>query len=175
MNKRSFATRKVYSKRPAASKSQKKSILDSGVIKKSSKTVLIWGLLVINIILVASLIRKIIIPANLREAAIVDGTSTSVQVLNGCGATGAANVFAEILRENRYNVVAVGNADSFDYEKSVVINRGQIEDKEVEKIASIVGVGKDRILKIESQTSQSDVDLIVGADYQKLRAFRKRR
>jgi len=174
VNKRSFTTRKVYARKPAGTKTGKKSVIDAGAIKKGSKTILIWGLLVINIILVASLVKKIIIPSGGTETSIVDGSATSVSVLNGCGVKGVALIFADALREKHYNVVHTGNAETFDYEKSVLINRGQISNREVEKIASLVGVSRDRILTIESKTSQSDVDLIIGSDYKDLRAYKKR-
>jgi hypothetical protein len=175
VNKRSFATRKVYTKRPVRQAAAKKSGLGAGFLKKNAKTVLIWGLVVINVVLLGSLAKKILQPfspgVNIKEQT---KNAATVQVLNGCGAKGVANVFADALREKRYDVVAVGNADTFDYEKSVLINRGRVENKEVEKIASVLGVSKDRILNIESQTSQSDVDLIIGSDYQNLRAFRNK-
>ncbi len=174
VNKRSFATRKVYARKPASTKTGKKSAFDTGAIKKGSKTILIWGLLVINVILVASLVKKIIIPSGGTDTSIVDSSSTSVSVLNGCGVKGVALVFADALREKHYNVVNTGNAETFDYEKSVLINRGQISSKEAEKIAALVGVSRDRILTIESKTSQSDVDLIIGSDYKDLRAYKKK-
>ncbi|HNY92972.1 MAG TPA: LytR C-terminal domain-containing protein [bacterium] len=174
MNKRSFTTRKVYARKPASTKTGKKSVIDTGAIKKGSKTILIWGLLVINVILVASLVKKIIIPSGGTGTSIVDSSTTSVSVLNGCGVKGVALVFADALREKQYNVVNTGNAETFDYEKSVLINRGQISNREVEKIAALVGVSRDRILTIESKTSQSDVDLIIGSDYKDLRAYKKK-
>jgi hypothetical protein len=174
VNKRSFATRKVYTRRPANQKTTKKSGFNAGLLKKSGKNLLIWGLLVINVVLIASLVKKIVLPSGGTPASIVDTSTTTVSVLNGCGAKGVANVFADALREKHYNVVTVGNADSFDYEKSVLINRRQVENKEVERIASVVGIAKDRILVIESQTAQSDVELIIGTDYQNMRAYRKK-
>ncbi len=177
MNKRSFATRKVYARRPAPIKSAKKSGSAAGLVKKNLKTIMIWGLVVINVVLLGSLARKILQPFGGPGGHIDQpvANATTVQVLNGCGAQGVANVFADALRQKRYDVVGVGNADTFDYETSVLINRGRVESREVEKIASILGVPKDRILVIESQTSQSDVELIIGADYRDLRAFRRTR
>ncbi|HOT98144.1 MAG TPA: LytR C-terminal domain-containing protein [bacterium] len=174
MNKRAFATRKVYVKRPANQKPARSSSPAAGFFKKGGKDILIWGLLVVNIVLIASLVKKIVLPAGGTPTTIVNSSTTSVAVLNGCGVKGVANVFADALREKQYNVVAVGNAETFDYEKSVLINRGQVENKEVERIASIVGVSRDRILTIESKTAQSDVEFVVGADYKDLRAYRKK-
>ncbi|HNW58464.1 MAG TPA: LytR C-terminal domain-containing protein [bacterium] len=173
MSKRSFVSRKVYARRPASQKPARSSSTGAGFFKKGGKNILIWGLLVINVVLIASLLKKIVLPSG-TPTTIVDSSTTSVAVLNGCGAKGVANVFADALREKHYNVVAVGNADTFDYEKSVLINRGQVENKEVERIASIVGVSRDRILVIESKTAQSDVELVIGTDYKDLRAYRKK-
>ncbi len=174
MTKRSFTNRKVYVKRPASQKSARSSSPGAGFFKKGGKNILIWGLLVVNIVLIASLVKKIVLPSGGTPTTIVDRSSTSVSVLNGCGATGVAKVFADALREKQYNVVAVGNAETSDYEKSVLINRGQVDSKEVERIASVVGLSRDRILTIESRTAQSDVEFVVGADYKDLRAYRKK-
>jgi len=138
---------------------------------------IIWGLVVLNVILIGSLIQKIFSPFGPLPSRVdvINADTISIEILNGCGAHGVANVFSEVLREKQYDVVSVGNAETFDYERSVIIDRGRTDRKKVEKIASILGVSRDRILQIESQTSQSDVTLIIGSDYTGLKAYRQRR
>ncbi|MDR2807474.1 MAG: LCP family protein [Spirochaetaceae bacterium] len=46
----------------------------------------------------------------------------SVEVLNGTTANGLAGRTAELLRDFGYDVVTVGNADSSDYEKTIIID-----------------------------------------------------
>lgn len=176
MNKRSFATRKVFTKKPARQGNGKKSGFKIGALSRQWRQLLVWGMVVLNVVLLGSLAKQL-----LRPGGITGGinhptqNTTTIEVANGCGTAGIANTFAEALRSKNYDVVGVGNADSFDYETSVLIDRGRIDRDEVEKIASLLGVSKDRILRIENQTAQSDVEFIIGADYKSLRAFRKKR
>lgn len=176
MNKRSFATRKVFTKKPARQSSGKKNGFKIGTLSRQWRQLLVWGMVVLNVVLLGSLAKQLLRPGGI-GGRIKDPVqnSTTIEVANGCGVSGIANTFAEALRSKNYDVVGVGNADSFDYETSVVIDRGRIDRDEVEKIASLLGVSKDRILRIENQTAQSDVEFIIGADYKSLRAFRKKR
>jgi LytR cell envelope-related transcriptional attenuator len=49
---------------------------------------------------------------------------TRAQVLNGCGVAGAGAAMASVLRRaGGIDVVEIGNADDFDFESSVVIDR----------------------------------------------------
>lgn len=177
MNKRSFATRKVYNRRPSRPASNKKPSTTVRSLRKNANMLIIWGLVVINVILIGSLIQKIFSPFGPLPSRVdvPNQDAVSVEILNGCGAHGIANVFSEVLREKQYDVVSVGNADTFDYERCVLIDRGRVDRKKIEKVASLLGVSRDRILQIESQTSQSDVTLILGADYSSLKAYRQRR
>ena len=64
-----------------------------------------------------------------------------IAVLNGCGREGLASIFADRLRNIGYDVVngQGGNADSFDFEISVVVARkGNIEDAET--VAKDLGI-----------------------------------
>lgn len=47
-------------------------------------------------------------------------SNLSVEVLNGSGVVGAAKKAADILKELGYSVPSTGNADSYDYEKTVI-------------------------------------------------------
>lgn len=49
-----------------------------------------------------------------------DKSSLTVEVLNGSGEVGAASKVSAILKELGYNVVSIGNADSFDYIDTVI-------------------------------------------------------
>ena len=48
-----------------------------------------------------------------------------VEILNGCGEPGIAAKFSEFLRVKRVDVVRSENADNFDYENTVLIQRNE--------------------------------------------------
>jgi hypothetical protein len=84
-----------------------------------------------------------------------------VEVLNGSGRRGVASEVAEFLRDRGLDVVYVGNADSFDHERTVVIDRvGRPE--QATTVAGILGYGE-----VQSETDSLrlvEVTVILGAD-----------
>jgi hypothetical protein len=88
-----------------------------------------------------------------------------VQVLNGCGTRGAGREVANELRLEGYDVADVGNARSFDFSESMVIDR--VGRGRAREIARALGVENVIIQRIEG--SQYDATMIVGKDF-KLRA-----
>ena len=46
-----------------------------------------------------------------------------IEILNGCGTPGIAAKFSQFLREKRVDVVRSENADHFEYEKTILIQR----------------------------------------------------
>ena len=93
-----------------------------------------------------------------------------VEVLNGCGVPRIAARVQEFLRERGYDVVNVENAPGFDYEETLVIDRGGdlrvAEDlaRDLDTRNVIRQVRPDLVLQ---------VTVILGADYQNLRPFRE--
>jgi hypothetical protein len=88
-----------------------------------------------------------------------------VQVLNGCGVRGAGREIANRLRLKGYDVADVGNARTFDFAESVVIDR--VGGGRAREIASALGVENVIIQRIEG--SRYDATMIIGKDF-KLRA-----
>ncbi len=87
-----------------------------------------------------------------------------VEVLNGCGVSGIADKFMDILREKNFDVVNLGNYRSFDIDKTIVIDRsGKI--KSAEYLAEIIGIEKWNVIQQKNKNYFLDVSLIVGKDY----------
>lgn len=85
-----------------------------------------------------------------------------VEVRNGNGREGVAQVVADILTQNGYRVSSVENADSFDHPKSeVIVHKENL--KGVEEIASLLN-SADIKQDINEETS-ADVTVIIGKDY----------
>jgi hypothetical protein len=85
--------------------------------------------------------------------------NTNVEVLNGCGIEGAATKIKERLEANGYNVVAVGNAATFDYKETVIETAEGKKDAGL-RTANLFGIGERKI-----EPLSYDVKIIIGDDY----------
>jgi hypothetical protein len=165
-----------YQKRPGTKPQQtNKPGFQFGGIKKKFGNAFVWSLVLINVILIASLLQKLLNNRIGVQNDYIEENSLSVVVQNGCGEKGVGVVFSDFLKTKKYDVVSVGNADSFDYERSVLIDPGKKSHKEVEVLAKSLGISSDQILPIQNQNSPGDVTLIIGRDYRSLSSYRKTR
>ncbi|MEA1882064.1 MAG: LytR C-terminal domain-containing protein [Candidatus Marinimicrobia bacterium] len=90
-----------------------------------------------------------------------------VEILNGCGEPGLAAKFSEFLRTERVDVVRSENADHFEYEKTILIQRNENVEG-MKHVAAALGFSIDNPLRvITSADPNLDVDLtlIIGKDY----------
>ena len=84
-----------------------------------------------------------------------------VQVLNGCGVAGAGAAMASVLRRaGGIDVVEIGNADDFDFESSVVIDR-RGERTSALRVARALG---DAPVVLQRSDGCCEVTVIVGYD-----------
>ena len=85
------------------------------------------------------------------------------EVLNGCGETGVARKFADIVRSRGFDVVKEGNAERFEFFESMVIDRaGSIS--QAETVARALGIENwIQQVKVDSFRIE-DVSIIVGWD-----------
>lgn len=95
------------------------------------------------------------------------GNVVRVEVLNGNGVSGMASQVADRLRRQGFRVVAVGNADHFDYETTAVIPHRGASDS-AEQVAKALGRSVATAEEPGFQpiyASDADVTVIVGRDY----------
>ncbi|MCR3922520.1 MAG: LytR C-terminal domain-containing protein [Firmicutes bacterium] len=86
----------------------------------------------------------------------------TVEVLNGNGTVGIASHVAELLTNEGFSVIRVGNADHYDYERSQVISR--TNDVGPAKDVAIL-VPQAELLKSEETDIAVVVTVIVGKNY----------
>ncbi len=104
-----------------------------------------------------------------QQAASAPDQRPQVEVLNGCGTPRIAARVQDFLRERGYDVVNVENASGFDYEETLVIDRGGDLDvaralaRQLDTRNVIRQVRPDLVLQ---------VTVILGRDYPSLRPFR---
>lgn len=89
-------------------------------------------------------------PATLEE------TDLAVEVVNGCGVSGAADRVASILRRAGYRVERVGNADHFHYREDLVVAR-RVERSRVRKLGLVLG----DVEVVEQFDPDAEVDVTV--------------
>lgn len=86
-----------------------------------------------------------------------------VEVRNGSGVAGAAGRTTEFLRDRGFDVVDFGNADRFDHERTVVLDRVGDPHKAREVATALRGV------PIRSDPDSSlflDVTVMIGEDFE---------
>ncbi|MBO6623173.1 MAG: LytR C-terminal domain-containing protein [Balneola sp.] len=95
------------------------------------------------------------------------GSIIQLEVLNGCGESGIANNFTNLLRSNGFDVVEVGNFERFDVENTFVISRSSSFNN-AKRVADALGVSEENIIREESEDFYLDVTVVLGKDYQQL-------
>ncbi len=95
--------------------------------------------------------------------------SVRVSVLNGCGRPGVASPFVRKLRDGGFDVVngMGGNADSFDYDTSVVIDRCGNRAK-AERVARVLGIHRILSQRSENPYLMEEIAVIIGRDWDRL-------
>jgi hypothetical protein len=93
-----------------------------------------------------------------------EGRVFTIEVLNGTGKSGLAHTAKEGLLQRGIDVIAVGNADRFDYSESILIARKR--DADVESLGDILGC-KNVVIQLRDDSIE-DASLILGADYRDL-------
>lgn len=88
----------------------------------------------------------------------------TIEVLNGTGKSGLAHTAKEGLLQRGIDVIAVGNADRFDYSESILIARKR--DADVDSLGDILGC-KNVVVQLRDDSIE-DASLILGADYRRL-------
>jgi hypothetical protein len=86
----------------------------------------------------------------------------SIQVLNGCGAEGAANKVADFLRSKNFDVKSIGNADTWNYPFTMVIARSQ-DMTIAQQIAHVLTT--DKMTMVRTNEQAYDVTVVIGPDY----------
>ena len=87
-----------------------------------------------------------------------------IQVLNGCGATGAANKVGDFLRAKGFDVKNKGNAPTSNYPFTLVVSRKN-DMSIARQVAAALGAGNDKVILARNGDETYDVTVFVGSDY----------
>jgi len=83
-----------------------------------------------------------------------------IEILNGTGKAGQASSLQEELEELGYNIGKIGNADNYDYQKTVIIAKNQAIYKLVKKDLEAFKISEPKF----EQTNTDTTTIIFGAD-----------
>ncbi len=97
-------------------------------------------------------------------APVLLNSQIQIEVLNGCGISGAADKISELFRSRGFDVVNKGNYSSFDIENTLVIDRSNNPAK-ASLVAEVLGVDQKRIIKQFNNQYFLDVSVIIGKDF----------
>ena len=91
-------------------------------------------------------------------------SSQSINIRNGNGTEGLSSDAERILRSMGYRNFDTGNADSFDYEETIVIYKDPDDEEYAEAIVDALGHG-EAIPDDGTYLFNSDYLVVIGADW----------
>lgn len=94
-----------------------------------------------------------------------------VEVLNGCGISGIADRFTDFLRNNKFDVVSMGNYIRFDLDESIVIDRTGNKANAL-NVAKALGVKRENVIQQLNNDYFLDVSIVIGRDYYTLQPLK---
>lgn len=84
-----------------------------------------------------------------------------VEVLNGCGRSGIGERVSEFLTDRNFDVMFVGNADDFRYERTLIVDRTGDLSKAV-AIADAMGLGQ--VISQVNTATYVEATVVAGSD-----------
>lgn len=101
------------------------------------------------------------------------GDIIQVEIRNGCGVSGLAGDMTQFLRKRGFDVVEVGDFETFEQQYSVVYDRiGDLAS--ARKLARAVGIPDDRVIQEIKPEEYLDASIVIGKDYAELTPFKNR-
>lgn len=88
-----------------------------------------------------------------------------IQILNGCGKPGAAELFRNFLTDQGFDIIEFGNAATWNYSHTLVVAR--TENLPVARDLARV-MGTDNLIHLFDPMAMVDATVFVGKDYEEL-------
>jgi len=99
--------------------------------------------------------------------------NVTVEILNGCGISGVAAQFKDIVHEKTFDVINTENAAHFKYENTIIIARTMNTDSAY-KLAEELGLPRERVSIEEDASLAVDITMIIGHDYKSVVAYKEK-
>ena len=132
--------------------------------------ILIAALALLVLVLASSFVLRTFVrpPVQATRAGSAPGGTIQLDVLNGCGASGAATSVTGFLRARGFDVVEMRNYKRFDVLESLVIDRTG-STANAERVAYALGIEKKNIVQQINEDYFVDVSVVLGRDYPSLK------
>ena len=98
------------------------------------------------------------------------GYKIQIEVHNGCGIPGIANLYTEFLRSEGFDVLDSKNANRFDYNTTQIINHSS-DIKRAQSLAKIMQINQNMIIDQLDSHNTHDLTIIIGKDYYQLSSY----
>ena len=102
----------------------------------------------------------------------ITGEKIQLEIQNGCGIKGAANLFMNFLRDEGYDVINTKNALDFNYNQTIIKIHKPNKGNFVEEISELLQIDSLSIHYDYNNNIFYDLTLIIGKDYQNLQSFK---
>ena len=119
---------------------------------------------------------KIFSPSN-NPASLISGINfdeslndrLQIEVLNGCGERGVADLYTNFLRKNGYDVINYKNAQHFDYNHTtILIHKNNLNTN---KLNELIKINPLNVKNLYDEKIFFDLTLIIGKDYKNLESY----
>jgi hypothetical protein len=97
--------------------------------------------------------------------------NVTVEILNGCGVSGLAAEFKEIVQDKTFDVQHTENADNFKYTSTIILARSDNTEAAF-TLATELGLEPTQVSIAKDDSRRVDVTLIVGHDYEGIPAYK---
>jgi len=94
-----------------------------------------------------------------------------IEILNGCGESGIADLYSNYIRENNFDVISFSNADNFNYENTLILIHNSFKENQALELAELLKISQNNIQF--NNDSVWDLSIIIGKDYNKLKSFKE--
>lgn len=89
-----------------------------------------------------------------------------IKILNGSGIKGLAAELKEFLKEKDYGEILIGNADSFDYKKTIIKIKKDYSQANQWLINDLKEKVNNPSFELLESTSSADIEIIIGQDFE---------
>ena len=90
-----------------------------------------------------------------------------IEILNGCGEVGVANLYSNFLTRKGFDVIDSKNADNFDYLNTNILVHKKEKMNAAKNLAKILKIKNIKL----NDGGVWDLSLIIGKDYKELDSF----
>ncbi len=94
-----------------------------------------------------------------------------IELINGNGVSGICEKYKDFFTRKGVDVINVGNAENFNYDKTVMYLHTD-SYKKARKISKLLGVEINTVLMKTTPAVNCDISIVLGKDYKELKPYK---